>query len=289
MQVNMSSQLCRAQKLDAADAATVTRLWLLQANANVESASVKMKPPWQMAWPLSNSGRTRMRMLAWPGLQPSRSICMNSRDAWSAANIAAPTASASAAVSVPPCVVAVARAVRMAASVRPGENAAAFLEECRHALDVVVRRPIADWVSRSTSNCCSSVRLVGVAQQGARRHQRLGRHVGQALRQGRRRRQRIVGHVPDHSPLRGLGGRQLVARQRQAHGPRQTQALRQEPGAAGIGHQADLAEGLDETGPRRGDGDVAGHGQRRAGAGRHAIDRGDASACAAPADGAPWG
>jgi hypothetical protein len=29
-------------------AATVTLLWLLQAKAKVESASVKMKPPWQI-------------------------------------------------------------------------------------------------------------------------------------------------------------------------------------------------------------------------------------------------
>ena len=37
-------------------AATVFLLWLLQANAKVESASVKMKPPWQIWWPLRCSG-----------------------------------------------------------------------------------------------------------------------------------------------------------------------------------------------------------------------------------------
>jgi hypothetical protein len=46
----------------------------------------------------------------------------------------------------------------------------------------------------------------------------------------------------------------------------------QQPAAPRVGNQADLAEGLDEAGPRRGNGDVTGHGQRGTGAGRHAID-----------------
>lgn len=39
-------------------AATVLMLWLLQANANAESASVNISPPWQMPCPLRNSART---------------------------------------------------------------------------------------------------------------------------------------------------------------------------------------------------------------------------------------
>ena len=37
-------------------------LWLLQAKAKAESASGKMKPPWQMPWPLVIAGhRHRQR------------------------------------------------------------------------------------------------------------------------------------------------------------------------------------------------------------------------------------
>ena len=44
-------------------AATVAWLRLLQAKAKVESAKVKIKPPWQSAWPLSCSARTVMRLV----------------------------------------------------------------------------------------------------------------------------------------------------------------------------------------------------------------------------------
>ena len=40
--------------------ATVLTLRELQENANALSARAKMKPPWQVLWPLSMSGRTRM-------------------------------------------------------------------------------------------------------------------------------------------------------------------------------------------------------------------------------------
>ncbi len=36
----------------------MSRLRELQANANAESASVVMKPPWQISWPFSMSSRT---------------------------------------------------------------------------------------------------------------------------------------------------------------------------------------------------------------------------------------
>ena len=48
-------------------AATARSLWVLQAKAKVESASVKMKPPWAMRWPLTISGRTVIDSVARPG------------------------------------------------------------------------------------------------------------------------------------------------------------------------------------------------------------------------------
>jgi hypothetical protein len=76
------------------------------------------------------------------------------------------------------------------------------------------------------------------------------------------------------TPLLGLLGAELVARHGQGHGPRQAQTFDQKPTAARIWDKANFAEGLDETGRRGGNGDVAGHGQRSACTRRHAIDGG---------------
>jgi hypothetical protein len=50
---------------------------------------------------------------------------------------------------------------------------------------------------------------------------------------------------------------QLVAQQRQAQGLGAAHQTRQQPGAAGVGHQADLGESLDEAGRARGQHQVA--------------------------------
>src|SRR6185503_17596883 len=50
----------------SAEAATVTGPKLLQAQANAVSASVKIRPPWAMAWPFTMSSRTVMRVTARP-------------------------------------------------------------------------------------------------------------------------------------------------------------------------------------------------------------------------------
>ena len=49
-------------------AATARSLWELQAKAKAESASVKMKPPWAMPWPLTMFGWTVIASIASPGL-----------------------------------------------------------------------------------------------------------------------------------------------------------------------------------------------------------------------------
>src|SRR5882724_10448735 len=49
-------------------AATVRSLWELQAKANAESASAKMKPPWAMPWPLTMFGLTVIVRTASPAL-----------------------------------------------------------------------------------------------------------------------------------------------------------------------------------------------------------------------------
>jgi hypothetical protein len=108
-------------------------------------------------------------------------------------------------------------------------------------------------------------------------HQRLGGHRGelggQRVDAGGKG---VVGHrLPDQAPLGGLLGGQLVGQQRQAHRPGHADALGQEPGAAGVGHQADLAEGLQEGGRLAGHHQVAGQRHAGAGAGGDAVDGGD--------------
>src|SRR5882757_10480776 len=55
-------------------AATTRSLWVLQAKAKAESASVKMKPPWAIRWPLTICGCTSIDMTARPG--PISTNCM---------------------------------------------------------------------------------------------------------------------------------------------------------------------------------------------------------------------
>src|SRR5512133_3611641 len=105
--------------------ATVARLWLLHAYAKVESANVKIRPPWQISCPLSMHSRTAMRITARPGSQLTSSICMNSRLARSAAYIDWPTCAARRSGSRPTLF-----------ALEPG---LALLAERHHAFDVVVR------------------------------------------------------------------------------------------------------------------------------------------------------
>src|SRR6202047_5438153 len=49
-------------------AATARALWELQAKANAESASKKIKPPWTMPWPFTICGLTVIVSVASPGL-----------------------------------------------------------------------------------------------------------------------------------------------------------------------------------------------------------------------------
>src|SRR6202022_2961538 len=49
-------------------AATARTLWELQANANAESASRKINPPWAMRWPLTMCGMTVIASVASPAL-----------------------------------------------------------------------------------------------------------------------------------------------------------------------------------------------------------------------------
>ena len=91
--VSTSPRWTGARKSTVRPAATVSSLRELQANAKAESASVVMKPPWQMSWPLSMSSRTVISSRAVPA--PSATMRMpRPREARSAANMCAPTASA---------------------------------------------------------------------------------------------------------------------------------------------------------------------------------------------------
>src|SRR5271169_807619 len=73
-------------------AATARSLWELQAKANAESASKKIKPPWVMCWPLTICGLTVMANVAWPVL--TSTISMRPWLASSSAHIASAQARA---------------------------------------------------------------------------------------------------------------------------------------------------------------------------------------------------
>ena len=60
----------------------------MQANANALSASVKMKPPWQVAWPLSMSRAHAHRHLGVAGADAARCVMPIACDARSRAYIA---------------------------------------------------------------------------------------------------------------------------------------------------------------------------------------------------------
>ena len=55
-------------------AATTRSLWLLQAKAKAESASVKIKPPWAIRWPLTICGLIVIDSVAWPDLTSTISM-----------------------------------------------------------------------------------------------------------------------------------------------------------------------------------------------------------------------
>ena len=60
------AELARPDEGDVALRGDARSLWVLQAKAKAESASVKMKPPWAMRWPLTISGRTVIESVARP-------------------------------------------------------------------------------------------------------------------------------------------------------------------------------------------------------------------------------
>ena len=119
-------------------------------------------------------------------------------------------------------------------------------------------------------------RVAGMKRSDAYREvARLAHDAVAALRELQRRFHAVLPvrrHIPDHSPILGVLRAQLVAQHGAAHGTRQPELLDQEPGAAGIRDQPDLAEGLDEARPRCGDRQIAGHGDRGACTCRHAVD-----------------
>ena len=219
-------------------AATVTLLWLLQAKAKVESASVKMKPPWQILWPLRCSSRTVMRSTARPGSQLTSSMPMVS--GWRASGREHGFADAACKLASPPSFALELRGALLAGTPsRPRCSRAS----CPARTACRARRragcPGRAWPRARISLRVATSALVGIAAS------RCASFIGggnAVLALGR--------HVPDHSPFLRVLRAELVAQHRRAHGARQPQLLDQEPGAAGVGHQADLAEGLDEAGVR---------------------------------------
>ncbi len=83
----------------------------------------------------------------------------------------------------------------------------------------------------------------------------------------------VVHHLPDHSPGLCLLSAELIAQQCQPHGAGASGHARQQPGAAAVRDEAELAEGHHKTGGARRNHHVAAEGQRRPRARRHAVNR----------------
>ena len=84
---------------------------------------------------------------------------------------------------------------------------------------------------------------------------------------------RVIHHAPDHPPGLGAFGVHRLAEHCQRTGARLADQPRQEEAGAGIRHQADLHERLDEPRAAPRQHDVAGQRVARPGTGGHAIDR----------------
>ena len=85
----------------------------------------------------------------------------------------------------------------------------------------------------------------------------------------------VLDGFPDQAPFGGLFRRQRLAGEREAERARLPDEPRQGPGAAAVGNQADRREALDELRRFRGDDDVAGERDVRAGARGDAVDARD--------------
>jgi len=116
-------------------------------------------------------------------------------------------------------------------------------------------------------------RVEGTLDPGESEGRRDGEMLREPLRLGHQ--PVVVDRFPDESPGFGLLRRQRLSQQCESARAGGADKPRQKPGAAGIRHQPDLGEGLDEVDAPRGEYDVAGKRDVGAGAGGDAVDRGD--------------
>mmetsp|Transcript_69586 Transcript_69586/g.163549 ORF Transcript_69586/g.163549 Transcript_69586/m.163549 type:complete len:263 (+) Transcript_69586:2507-3295(+) len=119
------------------------------------------------------------------------------------------------------------------------------------------------------------VQLQRLVERAPRLDQGAGRQAGQLLRHRHRGVQQFgVGHhaADQPQPLR-VDRLELVAEQGQLQRLGTAHETRQQPGAAAVRHQADLAEGLDEAGAFRRQHEVAAQRQIGTRAGGHTVDR----------------
>ena len=227
-----------------------------------ESASAKMKPPWQMPWPFTIASVTVIDSARAARRRHPPAACRGPAGA-------------------------ILRPHRLGAGVRasaagsshraPPEHRRALLQERPHALGIVGAAARRACRSCSRSSCASSVFVARGGEHALHRGQRLGRlrrqMRGQLLRL--RQQRRIIHRLPDHPP--GLGAVRIhrLAEHRQRAGARLADQPRQEEAGARIRHQADLHECLDELGAARRQHDVAGQRVARPGTGGHAVHRAD--------------
>ena len=82
----------------------------------------------------------------------------------------------------------------------------------------------------------------------------------------------VIHHLPDHPPRLRLFSAELVTEQSQPHGAGASGHARQQPGAAAVRHQAELAEGHHKAGGARRNHHVAPERQRGARARRYTVN-----------------
>src|ERR1019366_4789600 len=222
-----------------------------------------MKPPWQMSWPLSMSSRTVIVSVAVP--TPTCAMLMpRPREARSAANMCAPTTAGSEL-----------DAPLIASSI--AEDRRPLGHEGGNAFEIVVRSAEHALQIRFVAESSGEIEALRRIDRGTCGDQGARRHRGQAgskgpdfgLEHG------VIDAFPDQADALGILGRELVAEQRQRQRLGPADQTRQQPGAAAIGDEADLREGLDEARRARRDDDVATEREVRAGPRGDAVDRRD--------------
>src|SRR5215831_11323995 len=272
--VSSSPSRAPARKSIDAPAATVESLCELQAKAKALSPRAKTIPPWQRPWPFTMSARTRITTCAHPGRTPARrmpSACEARSRSYSAAAARSARCWAVSSAGWPATLMA------YSSVSSTGEARCALLGEGGHPFGIVgAAAELALVVTLDVELLPQGPAETFVNRLlGARESTRGGRGKLQCEAVHQRGKLRVLDASPDHAPACSLLGGELLPEKRETQSARGAYQARQEPGAARIGHEAELRERLHEARRARCHHEITGERNVGAGAGGHAVHRGD--------------